>query len=287
MCSLGLRVFVHLSDEVDLRDEAPRSCLKPFGPLIACISLIGVVEVNKPLVDLRESLELEPVPELSSEDAICSFDGGLVPGLAWCSKHWNDLLREQEQNNAVEHSRPRTRTGKGKAIIELHDLWLLETLEEPLAVLDGFITRLRVDPLEVLEFTGESERESNEVHGLSSASNKLLPDEVDLKQALSHTVDGRLGIMQVSANAFATHLWFGREAMLGKSATDEPQGNGLRLWIHLVVSLQDRRSTRKMLERVCVQPLVNPEDAFLVALAVGTALAFLPTTSVQGKILIH
>lgn len=203
---VGCRVFIDLADEIDLWDKALRSWFEPCGLTVACVAFVGVVEVNKVFIDLPESVELEPVPELSTEDAVGSFDGSLVPGFARCGEDGNDPLFEQEQHHAIQDSRPGASSSKGEAVVELNYLRLLKAAEEGLTVLYDFIGRLRLNTLEMFEFAGKSERESNEVHRLGSPGNELLPDEVDLKQALTKFIDRLFGIMQIPADTFAANL---------------------------------------------------------------------------------
>lgn len=73
-------MFVHLSDEVDLRDEAFGSPLKSFGLLVTGVAFVRVVKVSKPLVNLFQVVELELVPELPTEDTVGAFHRSLVPG---------------------------------------------------------------------------------------------------------------------------------------------------------------------------------------------------------------
>lgn len=199
-------MFIDLADEVDLRNKASGSWLKPFGSLIACISLIRVVEGNEAFIDLLKTVELEPVPEFSAKNTVGSFDRSLIPRLPWRGEDRKDFLLQQEEHDAVENSRPWSCSGKSEAIIDLDNVGLLKAPEECLAVLDDFSGRLRLNTFEVLEFTGESERKGDEVHWLGSARDKLFPDEVDLHKALAKAVDRSLGIMQVTADTLVTHL---------------------------------------------------------------------------------
>lgn len=127
-------------------------------------------------------------------------------GLTWSREDRNNLLLEQEEHHAVQDSWPGTRSSEGKVIIEFNNLWLLKASKESLAMLDGFTSGLRLDTLKVLEFTGESKRESDEVHRLGSSRNELFADEVDLQETLAQTVDRGLGIMQISTDTLATDL---------------------------------------------------------------------------------